>query len=139
MAQYKTKQKDILLSYLTETRETPQSVEAMVQALHERGEGLGQSTVYRLVKKLCDEGTLKCFSQDKKFLYQLMGGSECSTHLHLKCTECGKLLHMGHEESEQLIERIYGENGFSVSEQATTLFGRCGECTKKNAATKENV
>ena len=139
LAQYKTKQKDILLGYLRETSETPQSVEAMVQALHERGEALGQSTVYRLVKKLCDEGALRCFSQNKKFTYQLVRGADCSRHLHLKCTSCGKLLHMDHAQSEQLIENIYGENGFAVSERETTLFGKCGECAKKSAAPKENV
>ena len=135
MAEYKTKQKEVLLEYLRETSDTPQSVEAIVSALKGRGSALGQSTVYRLIKKLCDEGSVKCFSEDKKFLYQLVGGDECHHHLHLKCTQCGKLLHMDHEQSERLIEDIYGANGFAVSETDTTLFGTCGECKerKKNA------
>ena len=131
LAEYKTKQKEILLAYLRETGDTPQSVEAVVQALHARGQTLGQSTVYRLIKKLCDEGALKCFTEDKRFLYQLVGGDDCHHHLHLKCTECGRILHMDHAQSERLIENIYGENGFAVSEEATTLFGRCGNCSAK--------
>lgn len=136
MAEYKTKQKEILLEYLRETSDTPQSVEAVVNALRERGYTPGQSTVYRLIKKLCDEGTLKCFSEGKKFLYQLVGGDECHHHLHLKCTQCGRLLHMDHEQSERLIENIYGNSGFAVSETDTTLFGTCGDCKNKPAERK---
>ena len=132
MAEYKTRQKEILLAYLRETTDTPQSIEDIVRALQTRGEGLGQSTVYRLIKKMCDEGTLKCFTEDRRFLYQLAGGEECHHHLHLKCTSCGRLLHMDHAQSERLIENIYGQNGFAVSETDTTLFGRCGDCSKKD-------
>lgn len=137
MAEYKTKQKEVLLAYLHSTCETPQSIDGIVQALRERGEALGQSTVYRLMKKLCAEGAVKCFSQDKKFTYQLVDGADCHHHLHLKCTECGRLLHMDHAESARLIENIYGQNGFTVSEEDTTLFGRCGDCAKKGAAGKK--
>lgn len=131
MAEYKTKQKEILLDYLRETGDTPQSVEQIVTALHARGQALGQSTIYRLVGKLCDEGSLKCFTQEKRFLYQFVAEEACHHHLHLKCTGCGKLLHMDHAQSERLIEDIYGKNGFAVNEEETTLFGKCGECAKK--------
>ena len=131
MAEYKTRQKEILLSYLRETGDTPQSTEDIVRALQTRRESLGQSTVYRLVKKLCEEGTLKCFTEDRRFLYQLAGGEDCRHHLHVKCTDCGRLMHMDHTQSERLIEDIYGQNGFAVSETETTLFGRCGDCAKK--------
>ncbi len=133
MAEYKTKQKEELLSYLRETCETPQSVEQIFAGLRRRGSPLGQSTVYRLVNKLCAEGALKRFSENKTFTYQLVAGEDCHHHLHLKCTQCGRLLHMGHSESERLIEDIFGANGFAVSEEATTLFGRCGECAAKTA------
>lgn len=131
MAEYKTKQKELLLSYLRDTSDTPQSIDGIVAGLRGRGSALGQSTVYRLVKRACEDGTLKCFSQDKHFLYQLVENEDCQHHLHLKCTQCGKLLHMDHADSERLIENIYGKNGFAVSEEATTLFGRCGDCAKK--------
>ena len=128
MAAYKTKQKEILLEYLRATGDTPQSIEAVIAGLQARGCPLGQSTVYRLIKKMCDDGTLKCFSEGKKFLYQLVGSDDCHHHLHLKCTQCGKLLHMDHAQSERLIGDIFGANGFAVSEEDTTLFGTCGAC-----------
>ena len=137
LAQYKTIQKEIMLSYLTETRDEPQSMEQILLALERRGEPLGKSTVYRLIKNMSDSGELKCFSEGKKFLYRLAGNGECHNHLHLKCTQCGKLLHMDHDRSEKIIEDIYGENGFSVSETDTTIFGKCEECSKNTQ--KENI
>ncbi|MBQ7638832.1 MAG: transcriptional repressor [Clostridia bacterium] len=132
MAEYKTKQKEVLLEYLSQTRDEPQSIEKIVEELKSRGEDLGKSTVYRLIKKLSDDGSVKYFSEGKKFLYQLSGGEECHHHLHMKCTGCGKLLHMDHEQSEIIIENIYGKNGFTVSSGETTLFGKCEECVKKS-------
>ena len=64
-------------------------------------------------------------------MYQLAGGDECHHHLHLKCKQCGRLLHMDHAQSEKLIEDIYGANGFAVSEADTTLFGTCGACKER--------
>ena len=139
MAEYKTKQKELLLDYLRQTSDTPQSVDAIVAGLKGRGYALGQSTVYRLIKRLCDEGTLKCFSENKKFLYQLVGGDECHHHLHLKCKQCGRLLHMDHAQSEKLIGDIFGSNGFAVSEEDTTLFGTCGACAKTDPPTHKNA
>lgn len=130
LAQYKTRQKEVLLEYLSETRDTPQSIEEIALALKNRGEDLGKSTVYRLIKKLSEDGGVKFFSEGKRFLYQLAGGEECHHHLHLKCTSCGRLMHMDHEQSEKIIENIYGENGFFVSESDTTLFGKCMACAK---------
>lgn len=130
MAEYKTKQKEILIGFLKNRTDTPLSIEEIFEGIDSAGESLGKSTVYRLINKLCEEGTVKRFEQGKKFLYQLAGGEDCHHHLHLKCTECGKLLHMDHEQSEKLIEAIYGKQGFTVSETDTTLFGKCGDCNK---------
>lgn len=131
MAEYKTKQKEILIRFLKTREDTPLSIEEIFEHIGETGEHLGKSTVYRLINKLCEEGMVKRFEQGKKFLYQLAGGEDCHYHLHLKCTECGKLIHMDHEQSEKLIEAIYGKQGFTVSQTDTTLFGRCEDCGKQ--------
>ena len=132
MAQYRTKQKDALLAYLR-TADTPLSTEQIVSALRAGGEQTAQSTVYRLIRQMCEEGSVKCIPQDKKFLYQLVPDNSCHHHLHLKCTQCGRLLHMDHKQSERLIEDIYGENAFAVSEEQTTLYGTCSRCANRNA------
>ena len=134
MAEYKTHQKELLLGYLYENRETPLTVEQISEGLAALPGAPGKSTVYRLIGKLAEEGRIKRFEQgnSRTFAYQLAGGEECHHHLHLKCTECGRLLHMDHAQSEKILEEILGDSDFAVSQEDTTLFGKCGACMKKN-------
>ena len=134
MATYKTHQKEMLLEFLRKNPDTPYSVEELASALEKEYEDApGKSTVYRLIGQLVDKGTVKRFvkGNSRQFLYQLAGGEECHHHLHLKCTECGKLLHMGHELSEKVLANILGENDFTVEPDSTTLFGCCKDCKLK--------
>ncbi len=134
MATYNTHQKEMLLDFLKKHPDTPFSIENLAELLEKECiDAPGKSTVYRLMGQLVDKGTVKRFvkGNSRQFLYQLAGSEECHHHLHLKCTECGKLLHMGHTLSEQLINEILGENDFSVAPDSTTLFGCCKDCKLK--------
>ena len=137
MAVYKTRQKDSLLGYLSAHSERPLSIDEICEGLAALPERPGRSTVYRLVNRLVEDGDVLRFEQDKKFFYQMPGGAECHHHLHLKCTGCGKLLHMTHDQSERIIEAIYGSDGFSVSETETTLFGTCEDCRNEKEKIKD--
>ena len=134
MATYNTHQKDILLSFLKENKDTPMGIDELSQRLSAvYPDAPGKSTIYRLIGQLVEKGTVKRFvrGNSRQFLYQLAGSEECHSHLHLKCTECGKLLHMGHTLSEQLLSDILGESDFSVKVDSTTLFGCCKDCRIK--------
>ena len=131
MAVYKTRQKDSLLKFLSRHADAPMSIDEICTGMAGEPDPPGRSTVYRLINRLVEDGDVMRFEQDKKFLYQMPGGEECHHHLHLKCTGCGKLLHMDHEQSERIIESIYGEEAFAVSETETTLYGTCKDCREK--------
>ncbi len=134
MATYNTHQKDMLLSFLQENKDTPMGIDELSERLSAAyPDAPGKSTVYRLIGQLTEKGTVKRFvkGNSRQFLYQLAGSEECHSHLHLKCTECGKLLHMGHTLSEQLLSDILGESDFSVRVDSTTLFGCCKDCRIK--------
>ncbi len=131
MATYNTHQKEMLLEFLKSRPEKQFSVEELTAEMEKISDSApGKSTVYRLIGQLVDKGTVKRFvkGNSRQFLYQIAGSEECHHHLHLKCTECGKLLHMGHELSEQLIKNILGESEFAVAPDSTTLFGFCKDC-----------
>ena len=139
MSEYKTQQKTLLLAFLYANRETPFTVDEIAARLRETFDNApGKSTVYRLMGKLCDEGSVKRFEKgnSRTFLYQYAGEAACQRHLHMKCLQCGKLLHMNAEQSERLLREIYGGSDFEVDRQETTLFGRCASCretqTKKD-------
>lgn len=92
---------------------------------------LGQSTVYRQVTRLCEEGILRRFrpENEDRTLYQYVGGSlDCSHHFHLKCIRCGKLFHLDCHMSDELIAHIQVEHGFAVDSGRSILYGFCREC-----------
>ena len=134
MANYKTHQKELLLSFLSSHRESLLSVDEIGAELSAAcPDAPGKSTVYRLIGRLYEEGRLRRFERgnSRTFVYQLVEDEECHRHLHLKCTECGRLLHMNHEQSEKILEEILGDSNFAVSQEDTTLFGTCCICRKE--------
>ena len=137
MAEYQTQQKTLLLDYMARHADDTLSMEEVAEGLKtDLGDKApGKSTVYRLVNRLVEEGTVRRFNAEdsRRSLYQIVGGKICHHHLHMKCTQCGKLMHMNDEQSEKIIEQIYGSSSFAVSQEQTTLYGSCAECSKRKA------
>ena len=65
-------------------------------------------------------------------LYQYVHAGDCSGHLHLKCTDCGRLIHLDEETGAVLQRSILSRHQFAVNEGETVLFGRCAPCRKDN-------
>lgn len=132
MAEYVTEQKKILKRILEENSDSAYTVEELMAKLRERcGDSApGKSTVYRLITHLVEDGTVKKFSGEgsRKWSYQIVMGEHCDCHLHLKCMDCGKLIHLDESVSDELLDKVRTISDFSVNEEATVLFGRCGGC-----------
>ena len=132
MSQYQTEQKKLLASFLHDHKDRAFTVEEICESIKaEKGEdALGKSTLYRLMTRMVEEGSVKRFvrGNSRKFVYQAVECEHCDAHLHLKCTDCGKLFHMEEEISEELLSVIRKSSSFSVSEEKTVLFGTCGAC-----------
>ena len=134
MAEYQTQQKTQLLDYLARHSDGAFSMEEVADGLRSDlgDKAPGKSTVYRLVNRLVEEGTVRRFSagNSRSWLYQIVGSKNCHHHLHMKCTQCGKLMHMNDEQSERIIEQIFGSSDFAVNQEQTTLYGSCSECSR---------
>lgn len=132
MTEYRTEQKRILLEFLKEHCESSFSIEELIAMLRDTyGEKApGKSTVYRLMTRLVEESTVKRFvvGHSRGFVYQIIKGDHCHYHLHLKCMDCGKLLHLDEKTSDELLAKVALAKNFSVSEEETVLFGRCANC-----------
>ncbi len=122
---YNTEQKKAILDLLAAHPERQFTAEEIAQALS--GE-VGVSTVYRRMPDLVKSGEVKRFEVGRKSVYQAVTCAHRAEHLHMKCVECGRLLHLSHEISEQISGLISGSCAFSVNEGDTVLFGKCGEC-----------
>ena len=125
---YNTEQKKAILAFLRANSEQQYTAEQIAQALPG---AVGVSTVYRRLPELVEHGQIKRFARPgrQKAVYQAVTGEHCDAHLHMKCMDCGRLLHMGDAASERIIAMIKEDNSFDVSEQ-TVLYGRCAECKR---------
>ena len=136
MAEYMTEQKRILQKILEDNCDRAYTVDELLEKMKETcGEHApGKSTVYRLITHLVEDGAVKRFSRDnsRRSAYQIVMGEHCDCHLHLKCMGCGKLIHLDEEVSDRLLSAVKDTSDFSVSEEATVLFGKCGDCKHLN-------
>lgn len=124
---YNTEKREELLNFLSQGEGQAYTVDEICAAILK--DGRGKSTVYRLVSKLVDEGTLRRISDGKTrhVTYQYIHTGHCAEHFHLKCKECGRLIHLDDETSHMLENRILKTEGFALDDGAL-LYGRCESC-----------
>ena len=128
---YNTEKRAELLDFLKHGDGRAFTVEEICAAILQ--DGKGKSTVYRLISKLVDEGEVRRIADGKTrhVTYQYIHSGHCAEHLHLKCKECGKLIHLDGELSCALERRILKTEGFTLDGGAL-LYGRCEECVYGN-------
>ena len=134
MAEYQTKQRAMLLEYLRKNAQkefTPEELAAAMSDVYGAA-APGKSTVYRLIEKLEKEILVRRFerSDARGNLFQLAACGNCN-RFHLKCTGCGKLIHMDSSAGEQLLREVQSKDHFHIDERQTVLYGTCAECGQK--------
>ncbi len=125
-------------------RMTPQREQIMDIFLHEAGHltteelylriqsldpSLGQATVYRTVKLLCEAGV----AREVRFgdgVARYEKSSEAH-HDHLICERCGKNLEVLDPEIERLQEALARAHGFVPTFHRLYLYGICSECREQ--------
>jgi len=125
-ASYQTRQRACMLSFLEKHRGEMLTIEEIVAGLGE--DAMGKSTAYRTVARLCEEGKLHRSVREgtRLAVYQLEGAGCCAEHLHLKCVNCGLLIHL--DESAQ--RAITGATGFVIDDERSMLYGLCAHCAE---------
>ncbi len=132
MAVYKTAQREALLGFLRCNSDKSFTVREIEQGMKNSGSGVtvpGESTLYRLIKELVESGEVRrtVMGNSRTFVYQIVNGSDCGHHLHMKCKVCGKLCHMDEQESREIMEKIRSNDLFEV-DSSTILIGKCSVC-----------
>lgn len=132
MAGYRTEQKKMLLAYLQANGKAALGMDELAAGMRATYGELspGVSTVYRLMDRLVKDGTVKRFPKERGrgFVYQIVAGRACRSHLHLRCLQCGRLLHADGILSEELSQRLLALCRFSLNEEDTVLLGTCEAC-----------
>ena len=96
----------------------------------------GKSTVYRIISELCVKGVIRKLSDQnsRRVRYQYLGEKSCSEHLHLKCKNCEKLIHLDKSTSEFIMQHIQKNDCFTL-DPTEILVGLCRYCKEQG---KEN-
>lgn len=129
MKEYSTMQRQQLLDFLKSHRDKQFSVDEIAQALGENTV-ISVSSVYRNINKMLAEGDIVRHSLDgsRKFVYQYVGDGACQGHLHMKCGDCGRLIHADSRLSEEILCAAASASNFKIDKKKTVLYGLCEDC-----------
>lgn len=130
---YNTKQKKLVEDVLLDNRENQLSCDEITYILVNKGTPVGKTTVYRQLEKLCSDGKIKKLNphNGKSFLYQYIDENlNCDAHMHLRCTKCGKYVHLGCDFMAQVSAHIFEHHSFTVDNAKTEILGICQSCAE---------
>lgn len=131
---YKTKQREILLDYLETVPGVHITASDVCEYFKKQGSPIGQSTVYRQLERLVDEGIINKYIIDgnSPACFEYVGAeihSGPETCFHCKCEKCGKLIHLHCEELVGMQEHLQKEHQFTLNAMRTVFYGLCEQCS----------
>lgn len=132
-ANYKTELRKIALKYLMENAETTVTAKDVFAYLAKKGVAANITSVYRYLESLSESGKLNKYVAQKgqQATYQYVGEGNCSNHLHLKCSECGQIIHLDCGFMDEISEHISKGHGFELDCENTVIYGKCKDCSKR--------
>ena len=130
---YKTKQKEIVLGYLASVPGVHITASDVCAYLKEQGSPVGQSTVYRQLESLVDEGVINKYIIDgnSPACFEYVGENshgEEDVCFHCKCEKCGRLIHLHCDEVKEMQAHLSREHGFKMDPKRTVFYGLCENC-----------
>ena len=126
MVKYLTKQRRQLIRYLEQHTDELLTAQNISQALN----GISVSAVYRNLSAMEEDGLLKRSIREnsREAFYQYIAAPGCKDSLHLSCRVCGKSIHLGDPETQQLLDSTLKTTGFQIDKSETILYGICADC-----------
>ena len=109
------------------------SLEEFYQYVIKLDSGIGQTTVYRTLKLLCDAGLAsEIHFNDGITRYEVARPD--SHHDHIVCLSCGRIVEIFDPRIEALQREIGESYGFVLSGHLHNLYGICESCRKAGKA-----
>ncbi len=133
---YRTKQRQILLSYLESIPGVHITAGDVCDYFEKRGTAIGQTTVYRQLERLVDEGVVNKYIIDgnSPACFEFVPDRvhhERETCYHAKCEKCGKLIHLNCEEIAGIRTHLQEHHQFLMDMQRTVFYGVCEACSNE--------
>ena len=136
-----TKQSKYVLECFEENPEKHLTADEVSAILEKKNTAVSKATIYRRLEKFTESGIIRKYitSPDEPECYQLITEKgHCTEHFHLKCIECGELIHLSCDFLRQMEKHIFSEHKFTISSGKTVIYGRCSKCMQiSGSATNE--
>ncbi len=121
-----TDQRKIILDVFLKT-EKHLSVEDLYNIAKKKDSSIGQATVFRTLKLLCEADIAKEVNLgDGKTRYEHKYGHE--HHYHLVCLKCGRFIEAVDSRIEKLQKELCRKQGFLPQRHKMEIFGICKGC-----------
>ncbi len=132
---YNTEAREKILDFLKETKGAEFSAEEILRGMGDTK--TAKSTLFRQLSMLNGEGKIKriASSTGRAVKYQYLS-DDCCEHLHLKCSSCGKLIHLEKELSHTLEKELFSKMSFTLDKNAL-LSGLCLDCNAKKGVMRK--
>ena len=132
-SRYKTKQRDILLAYLKTMQGVHVTASDICDHFRSLKAPIGQSTVYRHLESLVDEGIIKKYIIDGSsaacFEYvEPDSHVDADVCFHCKCEKCGRLIHLHCDEMNEMQSHLISDHHFKMDPVRTVFYGLCEQC-----------
>lgn len=128
---YNTKQGSLILSLLQKQPGRHFTADDIISELANDGRPVGKATVYRHLDKLIKQGLVRKYiaEEGQSACFEFIDKSgNCKSHYHLKCSGCGRLLHVECGYLDELAQHVLEHHGFVISPEKTVLYGMCEKC-----------
>lgn len=114
------------------------SSDEVFSAIHDRYPSIGRATVYRVLNRLAEKGEIQKINIPNtadRFDFRT------DTHIHLRCTECGRVLDGDFDEAADLlrhVDRVLHTDqtetllGFEMRGVSLCFDGLCQDCRRKH-------
>jgi len=128
---YSTEKRTKILEFLKINSEKDVSVKEIENYLNnDVNISINVTTIYRYLDKLVKDGAILKHTNENGngTTYQYATLHQCHSHLHIKCSNCGKIIHMNCEFMDELKNHIYQHHRFILECRTSMLYGVCDAC-----------
>lgn len=106
----------------------PMSMHELVEKTAKQAD---RSSVYRAVDLFEQIGIAQRLNTGWKYKIELTDAFT-DHHHHLTCTECGRTIALNETYLEEVVDKLGGQHGFTVTGHQIELQGLCPSCRSKN-------
>lgn len=121
---YTTKHINEVISFFSEHKDSSFTVDKISEEIKD----IPQSTTYRILNRLVEEGRIeKVSTATRRVEYRYTDPERCPHHLHLHCQKCGRVMHLEEDKSREILSILESASSFHAI-PSSMVEGICNEC-----------